>query len=140
MFAQIHQPRFSETDALGHINNTVVPIWFEAARVPIFEIFNPTQDLKNWNLIIAKIDVTFLSQMGYQQPVEIRSHICKIGNSSVNVLQEVWQAGKRVAWGECVMVKFDYQENKSKPINEHEATALTAHLVNKDDLLANESP
>ena len=25
-------PRFAETDALGHINNTVIPVWFEQGR------------------------------------------------------------------------------------------------------------
>ena len=29
-------PRFYETDGLGHINNTVIPKWFETARTPIF--------------------------------------------------------------------------------------------------------
>jgi len=135
MFSEFHQPRFSETDALGHINNTVVPIWFEAARVPIFQIFNPEQDLKNWNLIIAKVEVNFLAQMGYQSPVEIRSHISKIGNSSFNVLQEVWQDTKRVAWGECVMVKFDYKEASSSKISEQERTQLTRHLVEKSEIL-----
>ena len=135
MFTETHQPRFSETDALGHINNTVVPIWFEAARIPVFEIFNPTQDLKNWNLIIAKIEVSFLAQMGYQQPVEIRTHISKVGNSSFNVLQEVWQNQQRVAWGECIMVKFDYKQNKSSKITELEAEKLSQHIVDKDTLL-----
>lgn len=30
------QPRFQETDALGHINNTVPAVWFESARDPCF--------------------------------------------------------------------------------------------------------
>ena len=134
MFKETHQPRFSETDALGHINNTVVPIWFEAARVPIFKIFIPDQDLTKWNLIIAKIEVNYLAQMGYQEPVEIRTHVSKIGNSSFNVLQEVWQNNERVAWGECVMVKFDYQSNRSAPIDEDQRIALESHAVDKASL------
>jgi len=136
MFSEFHQPRFSETDALGHINNTVVPIWFEAARVPVFQIFNPEQDLSNWNLIIAKVEVNFLAQMGYQDRVEIRSHISKIGNSSFNVLQEVWQNQQRVAWGECVMVKFDYRANRASPISDFERNQLSAHQTDKSQLLA----
>ena len=48
------EPRFCETDALGHINNTVVPMWFETARGPVFEVFNPGQDLSKWNVILRK--------------------------------------------------------------------------------------
>ncbi len=34
-------PRFSDTDALGHINNTNVPVWFEGTRDPLFRLFTP---------------------------------------------------------------------------------------------------
>lgn len=135
MFSETYQPRFNETDALGHINNTVVPVWFESARVPIFKIFNPEQNLAAWNLIIAKVEVNYLAQMHYQPEVEIRSYISKIGNSSLTILQQVWQSGKCVAWGECVMVKFDYQSNKSSPISEDEKRQLEDHFKTKEELM-----
>lgn len=131
MFSMTTQLRFAETDALGHINNTVVPVWFEAAREPIFQIFNPEMDLKNWNLIIAKIEVNFLAQIHYPGDVEVRSYISKLGNSSLNILQEVYQNAQKVASGECVMVKFDYTTNKSVAISDSEREALTAHLIEK---------
>jgi acyl-CoA thioester hydrolase len=39
MFRMTVTPRFYETDALGHINNTVMAGWFEAAREPVFRFF-----------------------------------------------------------------------------------------------------
>ena len=45
MLATSISPRFLETDALGHINNTVLPMWFEAAREPVFRMFSPELDL-----------------------------------------------------------------------------------------------
>ena len=138
MFTTTITPRFAETDALGHINNTVIPVWFESGRSDIFKIFNPTQDLTHWNLIIAKIEVNYLSQTSYPTPVEIRTHISKVGNSSFTVFQEVFQgspSSKRVAWGECIMVKFDYQTQKSVALTEQEAVDLNHHLVNKENVL-----
>ena len=41
MFTTPITPRASETDGAGHINNTVVPVWFEAGRREIFRIFTP---------------------------------------------------------------------------------------------------
>lgn len=128
MFITHIQPRFVETDALGHINNTVVPVWFEAARTDIFKIFNPEQNLAKWNLIIAKIEVNYEAQIAYQNEVEIRTHISKVGNSSFTVLQEVYQQAKRVAWGECVMVKFDYDSAKAQSINDDEKQCLNEHF------------
>ena len=135
MFTMELQPRFSETDALGHINNTVVPVWFESARTKVFEIFNPEQNLTQWNLIIAKVEINYLAQISYQSPVEIKTHISKIGNSSFNVLQEVHQNRQRVAWGECVMVKFDYKSSKAVAIDETEKHSLAQHIVDKSDTL-----
>ena len=37
-------PRFCDTDALGHISNTTLPVWFEGARDPIFRWFTPDLD------------------------------------------------------------------------------------------------
>ena len=39
MFIEKVMPRFSETDVLGHINNTALPIWFEAARTPFLNFY-----------------------------------------------------------------------------------------------------
>lgn len=123
------QPRFSETDALGHINNTVVPVWFETARVPVFEIFNPSQNLKQWNLILAKIEVNYVAQMSYNASVEIRTFVSRIGTSSITLLQEVWQQEQKVAFGECVLVKFDYINKQSSAISEMEKNSLNRHLL-----------
>lgn len=125
MLSMTVQPRFSETDALGHINNTVIPVWFETARTPIFKIFNPELDLSKWNLIIAKIDVNYQAQIHYPDAVEIRTYVKKLGNSSLTLLQEVYQNEQKVAYGECVMVKFDYASNKSTLITDSEKELLT---------------
>lgn len=129
MFSMTTPLRFAETDALGHINNTVVPVWFEAAREPIFRVFNPEMDLTTWNLIIAKVEVNYLAQIHYPGEVEIRTFISKLGNSSLNILQEVYQNAQKVASGECVMVKFDYSTNKSVAISNNEREVLSAHLL-----------
>lgn len=129
MFTMKQQPRFSETDALGHINNTVIPVWFESARDPVFRIFNASLDLNSWNLIIAKIEVNYSAQIQYQAQVEIRTSIKKVGNSSFTVFQQVFQADQCVAFGECIMVKFDYVTNKSAAITDEEKVELNKHLL-----------
>jgi acyl-CoA thioester hydrolase len=120
-------PRFSETDALGHINNTVVPVWFESAREPIFKIFNPDLDLSKWNLIVAKIDVSFIAQMDYQAETEIRTYVEKLGNSSLKLKQQVVQNGQIAAEGFCTLVKFNYDVQKSEPIDDTERKKLLEH-------------
>lgn len=128
MFTLTIQPRFAETDALGHINNCVLPQWFEQARTPIFEIFVPGLDIKHWKLILAKIEVEFVAELFYGTNVEIRTYIERIGNSSVQVYQEAWQNGKVCAKGRAVQVHFDHQIKKSQPIPDAIRAQLSQHL------------
>ena len=123
------QPRFSDTDALGHISNTAFPIWFEEARTPLFEMYHPTLDVKSWPLIIARIELDILPQTYWGKAVEIKTYINKLGNSSCEVAHEAWQKDKMVAKGKAVMIYFDYENEKSQPIPDEVRQKLTQHII-----------
>lgn len=122
-------PRFSETDCLGHINNTVVPVWFEEGRTPIFRLFTPDLNPKEWKLIIARIDVDFLGELFYGEDVEIRTYLSKLGNSSMTVQHEAWQNGKMSARGTTIMVHYDFAAKKTVAIPDSIREQLLPHLV-----------
>jgi len=129
MFVQSIQPRFAETDALGHINNAVLPVWFEQARTPIFKLFIPKLDVNKWTLILARIEVEFVQEIFYGTDAEIRTFIEKIGTSSFVCYQEAWQSEKLVAKGRAVMVHFNHTSKKSMPIPELIKEQLSEHFV-----------
>lgn len=129
MFSETVNPRFSDTDALGHINNTMVPVWFEGARHPIFRIFTPELDIHNWPLILAKIDVSFLAQMYYGEPLEVRTAISRIGGASFDVHQEIWQRGAKCAQGTATMVHFCYKKQGSEKISDEVKQVLQQHFI-----------
>ena len=129
MFTEILSPRFSETDALGHINNTILPNWFEKAREPVFRLFTPDLDLKKWRLIIARITVDFLVELNYGSDVEIRTGVIKIGNSSMTLGHEAWQNGECCAKGEAILIHYDYGQKKSVPIPDAIRETLKPHQV-----------
>ncbi|QYJ86146.1 acyl-CoA thioesterase [Shewanella mesophila] len=118
------QPRFNETDGLGHINNTVIPVWFEAGREPVFEIFNPGLDIARWNLIVAGFTIAYVLPTNYGKPVEIKSWISRVGNSSFEITQQCWQNGKKTAEAQTAMVHYDYSIEKSRAIPEEIKLAL----------------
>lgn len=134
MFTMTIQPRFAETDALGHINNTHLPVWFEQARTPLFELFVPDLDPQNWNLILAKVETEFLRELFYQSPVEIRTGVEKVGNSSFVAYQEIWQDNEKAAIGRSTLVHFDHQNKCSMPIPDYIREGLAAHLVSSEAL------
>lgn len=128
MFTQTFTTRFSETDALGHISNTTFPVWFEAAREPVFQIFTPSLAVNEWRLILAKIDISFHAQTYYGKQVEVRTYVSRIGSSSFDIYQELWQAQQMTASGTAVMVHFDHHQQRSSAIPQNIVTQLTEHL------------
>ena len=127
MFTEKLRPRFSDTDALGHINNTTIPVWFEGGREPIFRLFIPDLNLTKWKLIIAKIEVSYHGQLFYGEEVEMRTYISRIGNASFDVYQEVWQQGEKCVSGTAAMVHFNYQTQGAQKIPDDIRTELIKH-------------
>ncbi len=129
MFSETFTPRFTDTDALGHINNTMIPVWFEGGRDPIFKMFMPELDVTKWQLILAKIDVTFHAQMHYGYEMEVRTYISRIGNSSFDVYQELWQKDQKCASGTAVMVHFCFEQQKAQTISEEVINQMKSHML-----------
>lgn len=129
MFKEIIQPRFNETDALGHINNTVLTQWFEGARDPIFKLFTPDLNTKQWRLILASISVQFKAELFYGLQVELRTGVSMVGNSSFEIHQEAWQQGRCCALGKAVLVQYDFDAKQKLLLSHEQKVSLNVHLI-----------
>ena len=129
MFTLTVMPRFYETDAFRHINNTVVAGWFETAREPIFRLFAPSMKAEDLALILARVEVDFIAQIHYGEEVTIETGIEKVGNSSFVVDHLAWQGGAQVARGKAVQVHFDWQSQQSRPLPDDIRARLNEHLL-----------
>lgn len=130
MFIETITPRFSETDALGHINNTVVPVWLEQARRPLFQLFTPDLDPEKWRLIVARIELDFVGELLYGTDVEIQTSVAKIGNSSFQVAQKIVQQDEVRVRGLAVLVHYDYLQRRPIPIPKDIRQQLERHISN----------
>ena len=130
MFKSIIDVSSRDTDSLGHVNNTSLPLWFETSRNSFYKIFNPEMDLnpKTWNLIMVHTEVDYLDQIFYGDDVEVRTFIKNIGNSSVKVYQEAWQNDDLKATGIAILVHFDFNTQQKVPIPENIKEELEKHL------------
>ncbi|MDP4270779.1 MAG: thioesterase family protein [Bacteroidota bacterium] len=133
MYSLTVTPKFGDIDGLGHVNNTVMPGWFEQARNPIYRYFNPEFKFDNWNLILARYEVDFVAQLYFDQDVEIRTFISKIGRSSFEVHQEAWQGEKLCTKGRTVLVHFDFNEQRSVAIPDDIRVTMAEHLVSGEN-------
>ncbi|MGN7477162.1 acyl-CoA thioesterase [Solibacillus silvestris] len=116
MFETTIVPRVSETDGVGHINNTTIPVWLEAGRNDLFKIFNPEDDFENWRMVIVKSCVEYESQIYFGKNVLIKCWIKRIGNASLELYEEIWQGDTRCITASTIYVNFNTAEQKSEPI------------------------
>jgi len=111
--------RFSDIDAVGHVNNAVYLTYFEDARL------NYWREAINWNLRLRGI-IVGRSEVNYLKPITLDDKIfcyvrtTRIGNSSfdiMHVLVRVTPNGEEICTtGKTVCISYDYSSNKSIPI------------------------
>ncbi|MFG6177501.1 acyl-CoA thioesterase [Halomonas sp. THAF12] len=136
MFTRTIEPAFYDTDALGHVNNTRLPAWFELARNDLFKLFTPDLDPGRWRLIMARMEVDYRAELFYGRDIEIRTYLTRLGNSSFTVTQEAWQDGRMANLGHTVLVQFDHQAKRTVPIEGELREALAAHLQDTETVEA----
>jgi acyl-CoA thioester hydrolase len=128
MYKTIIRPRVSETDAAGHINNTTLPVWFEAGREEIFELFTPDHSFKNWRCVIINSNIDFVSQIYYGKEVEVRTWVKKIGNTSFILYEELHQGDTLCAKSTAVYVNFNFKKQSKEVIPDEITVELEKHL------------
>ncbi|MEC9183530.1 MAG: thioesterase family protein [Pseudomonadota bacterium] len=128
-------PRVSETDGAGHINNTVIPIWFEGGRTEIFRVLTPDLDFKNWRVALVNMNVDYLAQTYFQYPAVVRTWVDKVGTKSFTLYEELWQGARLCAKGTATYVYFNYDDQEAKPVPENVRVALLTHSRNGDEAI-----
>ncbi|WP_246943896.1 acyl-CoA thioesterase [Bacillus pinisoli] len=129
MLKTIIRPRVSETDGAGHINNTTLPVWFEAGREEIFEMFTPDHSFKNWRCVILNSNIDYLNQIYYGKEVEVQTWVSKIGNTSFTLYEELYQDGKLCARSKAVYVNFNFEKQSKEFIPDSIRIRLKQHQL-----------
>ncbi|EKN65303.1 thioesterase superfamily protein [Neobacillus bataviensis LMG 21833] len=123
--------RFSETDALGHINNTSYFIYLEEARIRFIEQLGFKMNIENWNFILASTKCDFISQGYFGQELSIKTYVSKIGTKSFQLEHDVVsiKTNELIAQGNAIMVYFNFETQKSEQIPELLKKELKGYLV-----------
>jgi acyl-CoA thioester hydrolase len=129
MFIEPIHPRFSETNAAGHIGAVVFPVWFDKGLDGIYRIFTPDLAPKDWALIIVKFEMECLAEVDHVHPARIETAVQRIGRSSFTVVQSLLQNGTLAVRASTTLVHFDYANKKPRPIEGAARSALEEHLL-----------
>lgn len=128
------EPRVSETDALGHINHTVIPVWLEASRHQLFKLFMPDMSFENWKLVVVNLDTNFINEIYFGNDVVIYNWVNKIGNSSFQLYEEIWQVDRLCVKSTVTYVNFDLKTKETERIPSHIRQQLAKHLYKEDKI------
>lgn len=128
MFRTRIHPRFCDTDALGHISNTVIPVWLLEGRESLLRLFVPDLDFRKASLVVVRTEIDFPAELRFGTDVEVTTALAKIGNSSLVVVQEIFQGEACACRARTVMVNFDAVNRRAQPIPDALRPQLEAHL------------
>jgi acyl-CoA thioester hydrolase len=101
------EPRFYETDALGHINNASIAAWLEIVRMKFVASLCAPDTYEAMHWILASIQIDFIAETFFGSDVTGRVTEAIPGNTSLTVLCEMFQGGKLTVKGRAVLVFMD---------------------------------
>ena len=111
--------RFSDIDAVGHVNNAVYLTYFEEARLKYW------RDIVQWDMneegvIVGRSEVNYLKPILLHDEIACYVRTSRIGNSSFDVshvLVKITPNGEEICTtGKTVCISYNYVANKSIPI------------------------
>ena len=109
--------RYSDVDAMNHVNNAVFVTFLELARVRLWQDrFAFSGSARDIPIIVARIVVDYRSPVGLGEPVEIGVGVTAVGRTSFALGYRVEAAGRLAAEAESVQVHFDYAARRPVPI------------------------
>jgi acyl-CoA thioester hydrolase len=121
--------RYADTDRQGHVNNACFATFLETGRVEF--LFDPKNDLllPDASFVIASLQLQLLAELHWPGTVEIGTGIRSIGNSSLKLYQQLFQAGKLVAKADTVIVQLSAATGKGLPYSEAARQQLQAFII-----------
>ena len=124
------QIRFNDIDAMGHINNNIYFSYFDLGKTTYFDNIRPT--VVSWTdglIVVAHIEVDFLSPIYYKENVVVDTKITRLGDKSGTFLQQIRNVKNGDIKCRCttVFVTYDAHTQASIPIPDDWRDAISKH-------------
>jgi acyl-CoA thioester hydrolase len=110
--------RWSDMDALGHVNNTVYFRYMEQARIEW--LYAAAERAGGYDRgqgpVIANASCDFLAPLLYPGTVEVRMYVGDVGRTSVGSFYELHMKGRKYADGAAHIVWIDLKSGRPTPL------------------------
>ncbi len=125
--------RYADTDRQGHVNNALFATFLETGRVEI--LYDPVQPLAadGAEFVIARLTLDFRGDLRWPGSVTVGTAVQRIGNSSLELSQVMYQENWCVAVAEAVIVQVDCRERTARPLTQQARETLAALQLSERD-------
>lgn len=121
--------RYADTDRQGHINNAVFSTFFETGRVELLHMPEHEIFTLGRSFVIVSKQISLRKEVHWPGTVEIGTGVMRIGNSSVEFYQQLFQHGECVATAQSVIVQVDDETGKSAQLSEEAKAKFAKWLL-----------
>jgi YbgC/YbaW family acyl-CoA thioester hydrolase len=112
--------RFSDMDALGHVNNAAYISYFEEGRVHYLHnlLDLPRDDTSALGIIVLDMHCNYRSPAYYGEVLRVHTKVTWLKNKSLEMTYLITDIadGRKVADGSSVLVAYDYSARKTTEI------------------------
>lgn len=95
--------RFSDQDAVGHVNNVAIAAYVETGRVAFGHQLSVGGDPGS-SFILARLVIDYRTQAHYPGAIRVGTRLLRVGRTSFTVGHGVFKDETCIATAECVLV------------------------------------
>jgi len=121
--------RFADLDALGHVNNNAIGVYFESGRVALMESCGGFRSESPWSVVLARSLIEYKAELLYPATARVGMRVLRLGNSSVTLGSAIFNGDTVVATQEAVCVIVDAATHRPTPLTPALRAGLSEHLV-----------
>jgi acyl-CoA thioester hydrolase len=134
--------RFSDLDAMRHVNNAAYLSYLEEARIAYFnDVLGRAKNSLEFGAVIARIEIDYLQPIVLGDELEIFTRVSKIGNKSSDIehIIIIQRGNNRIVASKSLtkLVSYDYRKLESVPLPESVKNKILAYEAGE---LSNSSP
>jgi acyl-CoA thioester hydrolase len=128
-FVTTQKLRFCDTDQLGHVNNAVYAVMYEAGRAELMQEASLLSADGGFGVVIARLELDFLREMNWPGEVRIETAVHRIGTRSLHLHQRLVLGGELVSRAASVLAVIDTTTRRALPITDAWRATLTQWMV-----------
>lgn len=124
--------RFSDVDVFGHVNNVTYFEYYQEARLAFLASLRRSD--ADLSLVVARMEVDYRRPILFRpEPYRVDSWVTHVGRSSFALSSQIRSDSAAdddalLSRAEAVMVAFDFEQQRARPLAEDEREALEAQI------------